>query len=260
MSNAIQISLKSILFDRFTVATMRGYVVCLSQRNIDGEGQLFASRTSFRVRRDHKAKTKVDEVYTWQGDGQVVFSTPIAGLERIDFDAYFIRDNQNIRDFGNVLDDALDAGGATGKAVAAALSAAATAAPVAAPIIGLAQPVAQYVGKLLAKKRDKVKIRADGSLRMTTLNNDFDQDPDADDDLDVPWGVRRLADGREVKDADRGFFKTQWSRVQMENPLAQVVKPQLPAELIAKLSSRGSTGRVSGIASISPSGSKAFGG
>jgi hypothetical protein len=232
---AIQVSLKSMHFDRFTTHTMRGYVVCLAQRNIDGEGQLYASQTSFRVRRDGQAKTKEDEVYCWQGDGEMVFSTALDGLECIGLEAYFIRDNRNIRDFGTVLADALDEDGDTGRALAAVLSAAATAAGgPAAPVIALAQPAARFVGKLLAKKKDKVKIRADGSLRVTTLMHEFAVDPDADNDIDVPWGVRKRADGAIQPDADRGYFLTQWSLVETANPDAQVVTPTLPDALVAK--------------------------
>ena len=234
---AIQVSLKSMHFDRFTTHRMRGYVICLAQRNIDGAGQLYVSSASFPVRRDGKSKTKDDEVATWQGDGEVVFSTALDGLERVGLDLFFVRDNRNIRDFGTVLEDALDEDDTTNGDLAKALVDAARAVSGASgQVIDLVQPAARFVGRLLARKRDRVKIRADGSLRLTTLLTEFEDDPDGDNDVEIPWGVRLRADGSKTRDADKGYFVTQWSLVETADPHASVIVPKLPKSLLARLS------------------------
>lgn len=84
--NALQISLKALHFDRHTDYSMYGYVIGLAQRNIDGPGQLYLTQGSFKVRRDGRAGTKTDRVYRWDGDGELVFSTKLDGLERVALD------------------------------------------------------------------------------------------------------------------------------------------------------------------------------
>jgi hypothetical protein len=235
---AIQICLQSMRFDRATTFTMKGFVIGLTQRNIDGDGQLYVSNAPFQVRRDGKAKTKDDEVYTWQGDGEVVFSTALdEDLDRIGLELYFVRDNRGIREIGGILQELLADEGELGQELAKVLeSAASSAGGAAGQIIHLVRPAVRFVGKLLANKKDKVKIRADGSMLTSTLRGQLAADTSDRRCLSIPWGVRTSPDGKYCADADKGYFMTRWAFVESESPEAQVVVPQLPKDLRARLS------------------------
>lgn len=80
-----------------------------------------------------------------------------------------------------------------------------------------------------------MKIRADGSLRLSSRLTEFDNDPDGDNDVEIPWGVRLRPDGSKTRDADKGYFVTQWSLVETSDPHANVVVPKLPQALLRKL-------------------------
>jgi hypothetical protein len=224
--NALQIALRSIHFDRVTTRMMFGYVIGLAQRNIDGDGQLYVSQGSFKVRRDGRVRTKDDEVYTWDGDGELVFSTKLEGLERVGLDLYFVRDRRRLREFGGILRQAFGKDEGVGTKLADVLTSAIAAAnPVSGAIVALTPQIARFVGKLLEKSKDKVKIRAEGSLKISTLMRDLEGRDEDDDDSTHRWGVSR---------ADKGYFETEWDLVTMANPEGRVIQPELPADLADK--------------------------
>lgn len=223
--NALQISLSSIHFDRHTDFSMFGYVVGLAQRNIDGPGQLYLSPGSFRVRRDGKAATKTDAVHVWDGDGEIIFSTPTQGLERVSLDLYFVRDRARIRDFGHVLRE-LFAADEVGADLAKLLSSAiAKSNPATGAVVELLPKAARFVGRMLESQRDRVKIRAEGSLKMSTILEDNTTGGDADNTR--LWGRSR---------ADRGFFTTEWNLVTTDDPQRRVIPAELPEQLMTRFS------------------------
>lgn len=225
--NALQISLRSIHFDRFTDHMMFGYVIGLAQRNIDGGGQLYVSQGSFKVRRDGRVRTKDDEVYRWDGDGELIFSTKLEGLERVGLDLYFVRDRRRLREFGGILRQAFSRDEGVGTKLADVLAASIEGAnPISGAILALTPAVARFVGKLLEKKKDKVKIRAEGSLKISTLLRDLEDRDKDDDDSTHKWGVSR---------ADKGYFETEWDLVTMADPERKVIQPELPPDLLARL-------------------------
>lgn len=130
-----------------------------------------------------------------------------------------------MRDFGNVLEEAFDESKVGSKLATALSKAAAGAAPGAAAIVGLAPPVARFIGRLLAKKRDGVKVRAEGSLKTTSLIIE-DEEAGDDDVSERVWGRSR---------ADKGYFVTDWDLVTMRDPERRVVPAKLPASLVRQL-------------------------
>lgn len=230
--NAVQIALKSIHFDRRTRRSMWGYVVGLVQRNTDGSGQLFISDGSFRVRRDNDPKTRVDQVYTYDADGKIIFSTQTDGLESINLSLFFIRDRRRLREFGALLENTFsenELGAKIAKAVADSLKAGN---PVGSLVFELVPEAMQFVGKLMAEKRDQVLIRAEGSLRMSTIADLVENDMDDA----FTWGESQ---------ADKGFFTIDVDLVTMTNPHASVTFVTFPDAL---------RDRVAGIVNEQPAG------
>jgi hypothetical protein len=171
-------------------------------------------------------RTKDDEVYRWDGDGELIFSTKLDGLERVGLDLYFVRDRKRLREFGGILRQAFGKDEGVGTKLADVLTSAISAAnPVSGAIVALTPQVARFVGKLLEKSKDKVKIRAEGSLKISTLKRDLENRDEDDDDSTHKWGVSR---------ADKGYFETEWDLVTMANPESRVIQPELPADLADK--------------------------
>lgn len=223
--NALQISLKELYLDRHTDYSMYGYVVGLAQRNIDGPGQLYVTQGSFKIRRDGRAATKTDRVYRWDGDGELIFSTKTEGLERVGLDLYFVRDRRRMRDFGNVLREAFEQDAIGSEVAKSVVRAIAKTNPSSSAIVALGPKVARFIGSLLAKKRDGVKVRAEGSLKLESIVAD-DEEAGDDDVSERLWGRSR---------ADKGYFVTEWDLVTMEDPERHVVPAKLPDDLVKRL-------------------------
>lgn len=222
-ANALQIYLRSIHFDRPTTHTMNGYVMGLSQRNINGKGQLYISHGSFRVRRDNRLKTRDDEVYCWDGDGELIFSTKREGLELVRLELYFIRDLRRLRKFGDILNDMFGKD-KDGSKIAKTISKAIVGAdPIAGAIVLLTPKIVSVVGKILNACEDKVKIRAEGTLKFSTILADLDKD---DESSLRKWGRSH---------ADKGYFETKWDLVTMADPEAQVIRPSFTNDLQAEI-------------------------
>lgn len=221
--NALQVSIRAMHFDRPTTPFMFGYVIGIAQRNVDGPGQLFVSQGSFKVRRDGNAVTKDDEVKRWEGDGEIVFSTPLDGLDQIGLDLYFVRDNRRVRGFGDVLADAFGGDNATVNRAIQIIAGALPAAGAGGALVALAPGVLKGFGGLLRRTPNRMKIRAEGSLRVSTLDQRY-----ADPDFSglIKWGLDH---------SDKGYFVTDWDYVTMANPEAVVRHPQIPEELASKI-------------------------
>lgn len=221
--NALQITIRAMHFDRPTTLSMFGYVIGISQRNADGPGQLYLSQGSFKVKRDGNAASKDDTVKRWEGDGELVFSTKLDGLDQVGLDLYFVRDNRRVRGFGGILEDAFGGGNATVNSAVKLISAALPAAGVPGAVVALAPGVLRGLGRILRKTPNRMKVRAEGTLRVSTLRQRF-EDPEFDGEL--KWGIDH---------SDKGYFVTDWELVTMANPEVVVVHPQIPKALTDKI-------------------------
>jgi hypothetical protein len=221
--NALQVTIRALHFDRPTTVSMFGYVIGIAQRNADGAGQLYLSQGSFKVRRDGNAATRDDRVKRWEGDGELVFSTKLDGLDQVGLDLYFVRDNRRVRGFGKVLEEALGGDNQTVNTAIEIISGALPAAGVGGALVALAPGVLRGFGKLLRRAPNRMKVRAEGTLRLSTLRQRA-EDPEFDGEL--KWGVDH---------SDKGYFVTDWDLVTMANPDVVVVHPQIPSELTERI-------------------------
>lgn len=220
--NALQIALKSIHFDRPTDHRMSGYVVGLAQRNIDGPGQLYVSQGSFKVRRDGDARTRDDEVFRWDGNGELIFSTKLAGLEQVQLNLWFVRDRRRLREAGEVLKDMFGDADGLGSQLADVLgNAIGSTNPATGAIVALLPKVAKFIGGLLERTPDGVKIFSEGSVRMNQFFRDLDAE-DLREETEILWGQNL---------ADKGYFVTSWDLVTMSNPERVLTHPELPEPL-----------------------------
>lgn len=220
--NTLQIFARSVHFDRLTTSSMWGYVIASIQTGKDERGQLYVSPASFPVRRDGRVRTRDDEVYAWDGDGVLLCSCPLAGLERVALQLWFIRDNRRLRELGAVLRDALDdeRGARLSQTLTTAIGGTS---PVAGAIFDIGSGVARFVAGLLHARRDGIKIWARGSLPITALGA---APGGGEAQLDRRWGAAR---------SDRGYFETRWALRRRADPMAPVFRPTLPQALRERL-------------------------
>ena len=226
--NALQIYLNSIHFDRVTDRSMYGYVVGLIQANVNGPGQLYVSPGAFKVRRDNKPSTKDEKVFEWDGNGELIFSTALKGLDQVQMRLWFVRDRRRTRDAGAVLKDLFDDGDskdAIGSKLATVLTTAIEGSnPTAAVILALVPGVAHYIGKRLEKVKNGVKIFGSGAEYLAPLLRGDDDGDDDDRDVSAKiWGGNK---------ADKGYFKTSWELVTMHKPESPLIQPKLPDDLL----------------------------
>lgn len=218
--NTLQVFANEIHLDRPTTHTMWGYVVSLARRNTDGETQVYVSPRSFRVRRDGRSWTKDDTVKRFEGEGVLLFSTAWKQLTTVHLDTYFVRDNKKIRDAGHLMKEILGDDGAAAR-VAKDLAAALSKSSVAGSVVSVSAQVGAFIGGVVAKRRDRIKVHATGSFRVRDILG-----PNELED-ELVWGRR--------DPGDKGYFGLSVDRVTLPDPDAAIVPLKFPKAVENKL-------------------------
>lgn len=226
--NTLQVRINRIVLDRPYRNQHRAYALTIAERRgVDPDVQFYLSPQPFIVSRDGLVWTD-DVARHFSGQGLLIFSTPLHGLDQVSVSTYLFHDRAEIRSVSehlaallkqSTVDESI--AGALASAVASGLSS--SAGGIAGGAVRMIPEASVLLAGLLSTIPDRVLISAEGvvtdrnTLKIARRGH-------------VPWGRR--------DHNDHGYFDLTWEAIETHEPRSWVRTVDLPPEVVAQLQAR----------------------
>lgn len=223
---ALQVFLREAWLDSPTSArTFRAYVVSLARLHGQDAAQMWLTPLAARTSpRDGDRHTR-DRIMSWGGNGQLIFSVPLAGFDGMDLDLYLIRDRERSRNTGTAMSN-LGEGGSALEDIVGVLGQAVESSNVAGAVLSVVGDVVGIIGKVLANQGDQVIVEGHGSLTRELLLRGKERIPEANAAQGMSWGEGG---------GSKGFFRIGVYTRDVEDATVSVKPARFPPEVAARL-------------------------